>query len=163
MNRAVHLLASFLSSCFYLEGRVPDEQLVEEAAQGPEVDALVVAAGEHQLRRQVLRSAAEREGLRLQLVVLVEGDLLREAEVDDLCFGLIWKRARGRGMDVLCYYVYFVPTLGLGKGEGCVIRMYVMYVCLLHGCSVSSSPLGSPGRRGGGSRAVNMYDGEGEE
>lgn len=66
------------------EGGLAAQQLVQEAAQGPVVHGLVVAAGQHQLRREVVWGAAQGEGLVLHDVVLLERDALGEPEVDHL-------------------------------------------------------------------------------
>lgn len=60
------------------------QQLVQEAAQGPVVYGLVVAARQHQLGREVVGRPAEGERLGLHRVVLLERDALGEPEVDHL-------------------------------------------------------------------------------
>lgn len=66
------------------EGRLAAQELVQEAAQRPVVDRLVVPAGKHQLGCEVVGGTAEGEGLVLQDAFLLERDALGEPEVDHL-------------------------------------------------------------------------------
>lgn len=87
-ERQVLLAADSLPENFRLLGicerGTPAEQFVQKAPQCPVIYRLVVSPRENQLRCQVVWCPAQREGLLLEDVILLEWDTLREPEVDDL-------------------------------------------------------------------------------
>ena len=71
------------------EGRLCDEKLVHEDAEGPVVHGLVVPLREDKFGGKVLRSPAQRHALLVANTSRDPRNLLREAEIDDAQVSLL--------------------------------------------------------------------------